>query len=347
MKPMKHYWYMTLSWLLRVYQMFTGKLTVQYAGNYGDGVLINRWPLLVAYDKDGRNTLSFELATGTKLVVFYTKDGRWGGRSGEIRRPELHMQLFGLTVKVFLPPFMDSIPLKHYYSSPIKEEAISQGREPYYIEWYKRRYGVFMFLKDSGYLHLHYGLCQGMGNLPDGYKEKTTLVRLPFTDTDIESIRYYDSRGLLFKQLDQQVRKHPYSDKMIKDIDYDLRREVEAEVPRTVFRITDESDGSERLAYTFLEEWKIVKKNWLARLICKPVTRYTLEVSYDDEVGSGKGSWKGGTLSEAQFGNPGEDHITLMNRLCHKTHRHKEGNYKLELIEVVSEGKPKPASLRW
>jgi hypothetical protein len=102
--------------------------------------------------------------------------------------------------------------------------------------------------------------------------------------------------------------------------------------------LIEDYDGQQVIAITKIEEreW-FFGDGWFRWLswFRKPLVRRSLDIAFNDEVGKGKGSWKGGTIGTGIDMLPNELHEAAMRRFCEKEHRSKNGKYKLTFVEVL------------
>jgi hypothetical protein len=149
---------------------------------------------------------------------------------------------------------------------------------------------------------------------------------LPWDEWELMRRRLYDDKVHLFSDTDATGMFGGHS--------YEMHKKAEEKCPRLKFYIRD-YDGEDIVATTHIEEleWARGKKpfRWL-RWFVKNKVRRTLVISFDHELGSEKGSWKGGTLGHGITMLPGEDHETAFKRYCAQGHR---GKYKLTPITYI------------
>lgn len=102
-------------------------------------------------------------------------------------------------------------------------------------------------------------------------------------------------------------------------------------VSKVAFRLTD-YEGEELIAQTYVSEreWKFGTGwcKWLC-LFRRNMVRRDLEISFNREAGSDKGSWKGGVMGTSITMLPSENHEQAMRRFCELEHRAKHGRYRL------------------
>jgi len=104
--------------------------------------------------------------------------------------------------------------------------------------------------------------------------------------------------------------------------------------PAASFIIRD-YDGADVIATTRIDEreWRFGEGwfKWLS-MFRKSKIRRRLDISFSAEVGTEKGSWKGGVMGTAIDMLPGEMHEGAMRRYCAQEHQDKHGKYRVQFI---------------
>lgn len=225
-------------------------------------------------------------------------------------------------ITVILPAFIKMDEIKHYPDSWNEETKKRLGRD-YYIEYILKEYGFYV-AEDS--ICIKYGV-NGLNH--DLCKNKQTHITIPWKAYRFHSLEYFDILGNLFWTEPK--------DKKGKEL-WDEQDKMRAKLPKMYFLIED-YDGSQVVATTHLSRriWKkgTGKFKWLS-WFCKDIVQTELEINYETEVGTGKGSWKGGVMGESCRFLPEEKlqegiHLTVFKRHCDKVHKHKEGKYRVHL----------------
>lgn len=107
--------------------------------------------------------------------------------------------------------------------------------------------------------------------------------------------------------------------------------------PRYVFVLND-YDGEEIRAYCYLEKTEYrIGSGWMKKYFSALRPRRTfrdLEIRFDGETGTEKGSWKGGTVGTSVRMEKGDkfDAQYLIEKFCQQDHRAKGARYKMTLI---------------
>lgn len=115
------------------------------------------------------------------------------------------------------------------------------------------------------------------------------------------------------------------------------------ECPKSHFGFED-YDGEMIVATCTIEEREWHKGSgwfkWL-RWFSDPKIRRCLDLKFSAEVGTEKGSWKGGTIGHGIDMLPGESPKEAFQRYCAKTHERKGRKYKLRFIGPCEAPRPK------
>lgn len=171
-----------------------------------------------------------------------------------------------------------------------------------YWDEHERQYG---FIISDGALHVRYG-----PQTHDSDTEKNELYFLPWTEWRYIRISLYDLEGNhVWTQYDK--------DKTILT-KFQEREFARNNCPKRIFNFLD-YDGEEIQVTTIIEEreWRLGTGwfKWL-ELFTKPKISRMLDLSFSKEVGSKKGSWKGGTTGHSIKLLPGELHESAFKRYC-------------------------------
>lgn len=97
----------------------------------------------------------------------------------------------------------------------------------------------------------------------------------------------------------------------------------------------EDYDGEVIAATCHIEEFEWTKGDswcsWL-KYFSKPKIRRSLDLAFSAEVGTEKGSWKGGTIGHSIDMLPGETPEQAFRRYCDKEHRAKGRSFKLKFL---------------
>ena len=173
-------------------------------------------------------------------------------------------------------------------------------------EYLKRQYGFSMW-DDSCFFY--YGIYNDDWRSDDRrWNSKIKIWNYPWTERRRVRYDFYNPDGTYFTSA---------NDKPTGAIDFNAIRQAENAVPKTVFTFND-YDGKLITATTHIIEteyrygvglWKFIMP-----LFRKNEVHRRLEISYDQEVGSEKGSWKGGTLGHSIEMRPGDTPLSAFTR---------------------------------
>ncbi len=256
-------------------------------------------------------------------------------------KTSLTVYVFGWVFRIFLGKLIKPVTYKVKATTWDQATIDRMGRD-----WYKYSFSkVYGFSISEGYLQIFYGLdndnnhytyVDNEGFLTYGLHEKDktyTKVEskrkswfLPWTQLRTVSYTLYDSNGNIYYQIKDN--------KGLKGISYYKIRDT---CPSRKFVLKD-YDNEEIIATTFMEEtvYKLGegKFKWVS-WFSKPLHFRKLDISFDKETGTEKGSWKGGTIGtsiDAKYCKTHEDAIKLY---CAEQHRGKSGKYKMEFIREL------------
>lgn len=184
-----------------------------------------------------------------------------------------------------------------------------------YWDVHQRRYGFYLY---NNHLYVSLG-----AQTDDSVTTQKWSCFLPWGEWRHVRFSLYDAEG-----------KHFWSQLSRKDIrgfeKFADQYEAEKGCPKVRFAFTD-YDGEIIGASTHIEEreWKRGDKwcSWLS-LFYRPMVKRSLDISFDKETGSRKGSWKGGTVGTSIEMLPGELHEAAFRRYCEKNNMEFEGKQK-------------------
>jgi len=190
-------------------------------------------------------------------------------------------------------------PKKHLHV--FKQTWIEGSPESSYWEYFNKQYG-WTFL--DNHFSILYGFQTDRWSSDDfeGTNSKRWSCFLPWNEWVFAKHTIYNLDGSIFASAD-----HTH-------VDFDERENV----PTRKFAFKD-YDGEEIEATCYTEErvWTKGDKmfKWL-RFIIRDKIRKSIDISFSKEVGSRKGSWKGGTLGHGIDIIEGEDMVDTFKRYC-------------------------------
>lgn len=196
------------------------------------------------------------------------------------------------------------------------------GRDYYFNTW-DRRFGVTLSDMGNGYdfLQLKYGR-----ETHDSSTTKSWCKHLPWMQWDHVRHSIYTPDGTHFytepywKDRRKAKAKHTF--------------EVKEECPACHFGFED-YDGEMIVATCHIEEREWRKGSgwfrWL-KYFNKPKIHRVLDLQFSAEVGTEKGSWKGGTIGHSCEMVAGDTPETAFRRYCEKEHERKGRKFRLRFI---------------
>ena len=260
-------------------------------------------------------------------------------------RTSLTVWMFGWVFRVYLGQLIKRVTYK----------VKAQGWSPEVIERMGRDWYDYSFSKDygfslhEGFLQIFYGfqnehnhhthvdkdgfLTYKHAEINDPERGFVPLVdkgwsrHLPWTQFRTTAFRLYDDKNELHYEIKNE--------KGLKGMDYfDHLRQAKDQCPPVVFLLRD-YDGTEVRAKTVIEE-SIYKRGegwfkWLSWFTPNRVYR-RLDIEFDQETGTEKGSWKGGTIGLSTDASDGKTHYQAIKEFCERDHRSKNGSYRMKFI---------------
>ena len=204
------------------------------------------------------------------------------------------------------------------------EATIKRMGRNWYWNHYTRQYGF-------SYHEGHFSICYGAQNDSGmaNFRSKRKGFFTPWTQWRFIRHTQYDLDGNAW---------YEYFHKQGTSVANDQSTEMRTTCPAAYFLIRD-YDGKKIVAKTIIEErqWKMGEKwcSWLSWFV-KDKVRTCLEIQFAEEVGKGKGSWKGGLCGTSiDLEHKNETHQEAFVRYCMKEFNAKEGRYTIEFIRRV------------
>jgi hypothetical protein len=241
--------------------------------------------------------------------------------SGAGENPGCHVRLNGLghTLIIELPqvikPWRQWVKTGHYEWAKSKDDG--------YWDEHSNEYGVSL---SDGFLQVFLGAQTG-----DSTTTQNWCANLPWTEWRHIRLSFYDAAGKHF-WTEWETRGRAYR------ADWRATKAAEAACPALVFEVEDH-DGQRIKATTRIQEreWHFGTKwcKWLS-WFRKPKLRRSLDIEFSSEVGTEKGSWKGGLIGTGIDMLPDELHESAFRRYCDQEHRSKSGRYRITFVGVVS-----------
>ncbi|MES2348328.1 MAG: hypothetical protein V4641_12245 [Pseudomonadota bacterium] len=164
----------------------------------------------------------------------------------------------------------------------------------------------------------------------DSTTTKSWCTHLPWTQWRYYRHSLYDTDGALFWSGVENGK----GDRNTRAAAREAASYAKEACPTVTFLIED-FDGERITATTLMEqrEWKFGTGHfrWLS-WFRKDMVRRSLDISFDKETGTEKGSWKGGTTGCGIDMLPGELHEQAFRRYCEQDHRSKSGKYAVRYV---------------
>jgi hypothetical protein len=209
----------------------------------------------------------------------------------------LNLAFFTRSFWVKLPPLLK--PKEKWVNLSFADWATtnSNGKKGY-MEKIKRQYG---FSIDKTALHIYYGIQPGSWSSRDPENsDHSKCFFLPWNEQERIRYDFLDLSGEFFAD----AKDYPNG-----RIDFDRIRVCEELVPKMKIKFKD-YDGEENVATVHIQETEYAQGVGFfkfIRLFIPTKVYRRLEIKYDKETGSRKGSWKGGTVGESCRILEGED----------------------------------------
>ena len=236
--------------------------------------------------------------------------------AGEDHAGDCHVRLsaLGYTLICELPKLLRDYKVRHKAQSWDAATIARLGRD-WYDELFPCEYGLHF---SEGVLHVHYG-----PQTHDSISTKSKCFFLPWKSWRHIRRSLYDAQG-----------NHFWTERDGDRSAWPALRAVEEACPKIKFDFED-YDGERITATTHIEEreWRFGEKpfRWLSWFRRPQITR-SLMLSFSAEVGTEKGSWKGGTVGHSIQMLPGETHEAAFRRYCTQDHKAKGRPYRLRYI---------------
>lgn len=242
----------------------------------------------------------------SRFCINYTS----GGRSDDDRGNALYIWIFGYVLRVSMPNILK--PYREY----IDCSGYSWSREGSgYWDVHPKEYG-FSF-SEEGFFQIYFG-----AQTHDSTTTRSWCCHLPWTQWRHIRTSVYDAAQNLFYDEGGSER------------DFNKFFDAKEKVSKVKFEF-DDFDGERIIAETHIEErewlFGVGYFKWLS-FFRKPLVRRSLQMNFDKEVGTEKGSWKGGIVGTGIEMNAGESHIDAFKRFCDLDHKDKGRNYRLKFI---------------
>jgi len=200
---------------------------------------------------------------------------------------------------------------------PYRERVTSSYNGEKYWRIDPRQYGVSL---SNGHYTVYYGRVTH-----DSSTDQNWGGFIPWTQWRHVRRSLYGLKGELFETVPERAP-------------YETWKALEEACPAARFSFEDH-DGQVITATTRIEEreWHAGTGwfKWLA-WFRRPMIRRTLDLSFSDEVGTEKGSWKGSMIGTSIDMLPGELHEAAFRRFCDQEQRAKGRRYRIKFLMPLS-----------
>lgn len=203
-------------------------------------------------------------------------------------------------IPAIIKPWRRWVPIT---TEPTRSKMIEQGREPGYWDTHEREYG---FSAWDGSVHFHFG-----PQTHDSESTKSKVWFYPWRERRCIRHSLYDLDGEHFADLPEWGFRHKNG--------WAVKNAIEEACPAAHFEF-DDFDGERITARCRIEEreWKRGKGAFRLLFLGRNRVRRSLDLWFSSEVGSRKGSWKGGAIGHSIEMLPGELHEAAFRRYCDK-----------------------------
>lgn len=230
---------------------------------------------------------------------------------------QIRLIAFGWALRIKIPSFIPPLRIKHTALSWDAETIKRLGRNWYY-EIHQREFGISLSDMGNGYdfLQVHFG-----AQAHDSSTTKSWCKHLPWKQWSHVRHSLYNPDGTHFYTEDTKAEWSVFFRKR-------------DDCPACHFGFED-YDGELIVATCRIEEREWHKgSGWFRWLKCfsKPKICRSLDIKFSAEVGTEKGSWKGGTVGHGIDMQPGENPEQAFRRYCQMDHERKGRHYRLRFI---------------
>ena len=227
--------------------------------------------------------------------------------------------IFRLRLPNIIPPYRQKVVAQYWDAATVQR----MGRDWYWDED-PRQFG---FSLHEGFLQIFHGR-----QSHDSTTDRTWCCHLPWTQWRHVRQSWYGPTGQHIETLWDTTSRE------VRAAQWEWRSEFVQTLAKTCFEVID-ADGTRVVARTHIEEreWRFGTGlfQWLS-LFRRPRIRRSLDIEFDTEVGSDKGSWKGGLVGTGIDMEPGELHEAAFRRFCSQQHRAKNGSFRLTFVGPVA-----------
>lgn len=243
--------------------------------------------------------------------------------SGDDEDPECFVRVmaFGWAIRCRIPQWLIRPSKVKRIAKSWDEETIARLGRNWYYGVFPRQYGISLSDLGNGYdfLQVKYG-----AQTHDSNSDKSWCMHLPWKQWRCVRWSIYKPDGTLFAT----KPKGGY---------FEFARKKD-ECPKSYFGFEDH-DGEMIVATCMIEEREWHKgEGWFKwmRWFSRPRIHRCLDLWFSAEVGTGKGTWKGGTIGHSIEMKNDETPQSAFERYCAKEFKHRQGTYRLRFIGPCS-----------
>lgn len=238
--------------------------------------------------------------------------------AGDDEDPRCHLRVsaWKYTLILALPNVVR--PFKEKVVPGWDDATVARLDRDFYWSYDRRSYG---FNLSDGHFVVHFG--RTGGRMMDSQVQQQWSCFLPWTQWRQIAHRLYDDNGKMRGDVARAKWDDYYAflDKL----------------PKAAFEIED-FDGERILVETYVDEreWRLGTGlfKWLGYLAPRKRSR-SLAITFKSEVGTEKGSWKGGLIGTGYEMRAGEAHEPAFRRYCDDEHRAKGRTYRIKFISRI------------
>jgi hypothetical protein len=208
---------------------------------------------------------------------------------------------------------------KKHYALSWDEETVKRLGRNYYYEVFRKDYG---FCYSDKCLHLYYGAFTN-----SGYDKSSSCFFIPWLNMTHVRYSIFYPNGKIY-----------YSNKNDTD-SFSIQYEHQQKCPKKLFLVED-YDGEIVTASCYITEREYhLGTGWFKwlRFFTKRKIYRNLEICFDKETGTDKGSWKGGTIGTSFPIDKNQSIEDAFRKFCDAEHKGKHGMYKLKYKGMIDE----------
>lgn len=215
---------------------------------------------------------------------------------------------WGPSYKIWELPFSLIKPIVDYHSYKKDQyDKVIEPKEIWFTTYKERRYEIFLD-KEEGYLRFSWNKADNFLYNITKHKGYEKWIHFFWKQTRRVKNELLNTNFSLYKDI-QNIES-----------DYDKVKEIEASQPYFLFNVMD-YDKEELTVVGKLVRWTYVYGNgrftrFIMKFFKEPEVYTRMELTFSKEVGTGKGSWKGGTVGHSVSLENLEDPVDAFKNYC-------------------------------